>query len=84
MKAALAIQLAYKLKPDKIYYILYIISLSLSLVSCRVRVEYYVNENTFKERLQLYFIKNQRSSEYFSSINQSNQLVLIWYFYFII
>lgn len=30
----------------------------------RVRVEYYVNENTFKERLQLYFIKNQRSSEY--------------------
>lgn len=84
MKAALAIQLAYKLKPDTIYYILYIIFLSLSLVSCRVRVEYYVNENTFKERLQLYFIKNQRSSEYFSSINQSNQLVLIWYFYFII
>lgn len=31
----------------------------------RVRVEYYVNENTFKERLQLYFIKNQRSSEYY-------------------
>lgn len=29
----------------------------------RVRVEYYVNENTFKERLQLYFIKNQRSSK---------------------
>ncbi|XP_050055590.1 potassium channel subfamily T member 2 isoform X3 [Aphis gossypii] len=28
----------------------------------RVRVEYYVNENTFKERLQIYFIKNQRSS----------------------
>ncbi|KAJ0183829.1 hypothetical protein K1T71_000252 [Dendrolimus kikuchii] len=28
----------------------------------RVRVEYYVNENTLKERLQLYFIKNQRSS----------------------
>ncbi|KAI1290456.1 Potassium channel subfamily T member 1 [Halotydeus destructor] len=27
-----------------------------------VRVEFYVNENTFKERLQLYFIKNQRSS----------------------
>ncbi|CAG5099597.1 Similar to KCNT1: Potassium channel subfamily T member 1 (Gallus gallus) [Cotesia congregata] len=35
------------------------------MYSCRfsgVRVEYYVNENTFKERLQLYFIKNQRSS----------------------
>lgn len=30
----------------------------------RVRVEYYVNENTFKERLQIYFIKNQRSSKY--------------------
>ncbi len=30
---------------------------------CRVRVEYYVNENTFKQRLQLYFIKNQRSSK---------------------
>ncbi|CAL8082842.1 unnamed protein product [Orchesella dallaii] len=28
----------------------------------KVRVEYYVNENTIKERLQLYFIKNQRSS----------------------
>ncbi|XP_037069701.1 uncharacterized protein LOC119091126, partial [Pollicipes pollicipes] len=28
----------------------------------RVRVEYYVNENTLKERLHLYFIKNQRSS----------------------
>ncbi|XP_039953033.1 uncharacterized protein LOC120770006 [Bactrocera tryoni] len=31
----------------------------------RVRVEYYVNENTFKERLQLYFIKNQRSKPQF-------------------
>ncbi len=29
----------------------------------RVRVEYYVNENTIKERLQIYFIKNQRSSK---------------------
>lgn len=28
----------------------------------RVRVEFYVNENTLKERLHLYFIKNQRSS----------------------
>ncbi|KAL7645094.1 UNVERIFIED_CONTAM: hypothetical protein RMT77_003472 [Armadillidium vulgare] len=28
----------------------------------RVRVEYYVNENTIKERLHLYFVKNQRSS----------------------
>ncbi|CAG7832399.1 unnamed protein product, partial [Allacma fusca] len=27
-----------------------------------VRVEYYVNENTVKERLHLYFFKNQRSS----------------------
>ncbi|XP_068083446.1 potassium channel subfamily T member 2 [Anabrus simplex] len=34
----------------------------LSPIEHVVRVEYYVNENTFKERLQLYFIKNQRSS----------------------
>uniref|UniRef100_A0A4W6FYQ8 Potassium sodium-activated channel subfamily T member 2b n=1 Tax=Lates calcarifer TaxID=8187 RepID=A0A4W6FYQ8_LATCA len=30
--------------------------------SLRVQVEFYVNENTFKERLKLFFIKNQRSS----------------------
>ena len=30
----------------------------------RVRVEFFTNERSFKERLQLYFIKNQRSSEY--------------------
>uniref|UniRef100_A0A8C7XSL1 Potassium sodium-activated channel subfamily T member 1 n=1 Tax=Oryzias sinensis TaxID=183150 RepID=A0A8C7XSL1_9TELE len=30
--------------------------------SHRVQVEFYVNENTFKERLKLFFIKNQRSS----------------------
>ncbi|MBN3290749.1 KCNT2 protein, partial [Polypterus senegalus] len=29
---------------------------------CRVQVEFYVDENTFKERLKLFFIKNQRSS----------------------
>ncbi|XP_012808573.1 potassium channel subfamily T member 2 isoform X2 [Xenopus tropicalis] len=28
----------------------------------RVHVEFYVNENSFKERLKLFFIKNQRSS----------------------
>lgn len=39
-------------------------SFSLIPFTSRVRVEYYVNENTFKERLQLYFIKNQRSSKY--------------------
>ncbi|KAI2520777.1 potassium sodium-activated channel subfamily T member 2, partial [Homo sapiens] len=27
----------------------------------RVQVEFYMNENTFKERLKLFFIKNQRS-----------------------
>lgn len=31
---------------------------------CRVQVEFYVNENTFKERLKLFFIKNQRSSKW--------------------
>lgn len=30
----------------------------------RVEVEFYVNENTFKERLKLFFIKNQRSSKF--------------------
>lgn len=37
--------------------------LSLS-ASIRVQVEFYVNENTFKERLKLFFIKNQRSSKW--------------------
>lgn len=38
--------------------------LSLSFLSSfRVQVEFYVNENTCKERLKLFFIKNQRSSE---------------------
>lgn len=32
--------------------------------AARVQVEFYVNENTFKERLKLFFIKNQRSSEW--------------------
>ncbi|XP_044157815.1 potassium channel subfamily T member 2 [Bufo gargarizans] len=35
---------------------------SLSETGQRVQVEFYVNENTFKERLKLFFIKNQRSS----------------------
>ncbi|XP_064867219.1 potassium channel subfamily T member 1 [Oncorhynchus nerka] len=34
----------------------------LDLFMQRVQVEFYVNENTFKERLKLFFIKNQRSS----------------------
>uniref|UniRef100_A0A674NFQ9 Potassium sodium-activated channel subfamily T member 2b n=1 Tax=Takifugu rubripes TaxID=31033 RepID=A0A674NFQ9_TAKRU len=38
------------------------LSLCLSFFSLRVQVEFYVNENTFKERLKLFFIKNQRSS----------------------
>ncbi|KAM5299975.1 potassium channel subfamily T member 1 isoform 2-T2 [Ctenodactylus gundi] len=31
-------------------------------VGQRVQVEFYVNENTFKERLKLFFLRNQRSS----------------------
>lgn len=38
-------------------------SAHLSISSLRVQVEFYVNENTFKERLKLFFIKNQRSSK---------------------
>ncbi|KAA8584423.1 hypothetical protein FQN60_008208 [Etheostoma spectabile] len=33
----------------------------LAVMPGRVQVEFYVNENTFKERLKLFFIKNQRS-----------------------
>lgn len=47
---------------------------SLFFFHFRVRVEYYVNENTFKERLQLYFIKNQRSSEYHSLFRYRGEL----------
>ncbi|KAF3820928.1 hypothetical protein GH733_011081 [Mirounga leonina] len=36
--------------------------LSVCWASAVVQVEFYVNENTFKERLKLFFIKNQRSS----------------------
>ncbi|XP_053426812.1 potassium channel subfamily T member 1 isoform X3 [Nycticebus coucang] len=36
--------------------------LSLDSSLSQVQVEFYVNENTFKERLKLFFIKNQRSS----------------------
>uniref|UniRef100_A0A8D2L8C9 Potassium sodium-activated channel subfamily T member 1 n=1 Tax=Varanus komodoensis TaxID=61221 RepID=A0A8D2L8C9_VARKO len=36
--------------------------LSTETIAPRVQVEFYVNENTFKERLKLFFIKNQRSS----------------------
>ncbi|CRL02893.1 CLUMA_CG015879, isoform B [Clunio marinus] len=41
----------------------------------RVRVEYYVNENTFKERLQLYFIKNQRSTTLREEEFQENPII---------
>ncbi|XP_056668698.1 potassium channel subfamily T member 1 isoform X10 [Monodelphis domestica] len=41
----------------------------------RVQVEFYVNENTFKERLKLFFIKNQRSSLRIRLFNFSLKLV---------
>ena len=47
--------------------ILVFVPLTISLFfpfPARVQVEFYVNENTFKERLKLFFIKNQRSSEW--------------------
>lgn len=37
---------------------------NITIIPFRVQVEFYVNENTFKERLKLFFIKNQRSSEF--------------------
>uniref|UniRef100_A0A3Q3IUX2 RCK N-terminal domain-containing protein n=1 Tax=Monopterus albus TaxID=43700 RepID=A0A3Q3IUX2_MONAL len=45
-----------------LYAHLYMFTLTFCFVSNRVQVEFYVNENTFKERLKLFFIKNQRSS----------------------
>ncbi|XP_049326756.1 potassium channel subfamily T member 1 isoform X14 [Astyanax mexicanus] len=41
----------------------------------RVQVEFYVNENTFKERLKLFFIKNQRSSLRIRLFNLSLKLL---------
>ncbi|XP_030062239.1 potassium channel subfamily T member 2 isoform X1 [Microcaecilia unicolor] len=41
----------------------------------RVQVEFYVNENTFKERLKLFFIKNQRSSLRIRLFNFSMKLL---------
>ncbi|KTG33977.1 hypothetical protein cypCar_00012078, partial [Cyprinus carpio] len=38
----------------------------------RVHVEFYVDENTFKERLKLFFIKNQRSTTHTSSLYSVN------------
>ncbi|XP_034452181.1 potassium channel subfamily T member 1 isoform X9 [Hippoglossus hippoglossus] len=35
---------------------------SMDSTNAQVQVEFYVNENTLKERLKLFFIKNQRSS----------------------
>lgn len=54
------------------HYVSYWLFLNPSL---RVQVEFYVNENTFKERLKLFFIKNQRSSE-LSVCNQNSELPL--------
>lgn len=33
------------------------------LLQYRIRVEFYENENTFKEKLHVFFIKNQRTSK---------------------
>uniref|UniRef100_A0A803TTN9 RCK N-terminal domain-containing protein n=1 Tax=Anolis carolinensis TaxID=28377 RepID=A0A803TTN9_ANOCA len=41
----------------------------------RVQVEFYMNENTFKERLKLFFIKNQRSSLRIRLLNFSLKLL---------
>lgn len=46
----------------------------------RVRVEFYSNENTFKEQLQMYFIKDNDFSLYVRSAKLALQ-VLACYFY---
>ncbi|XP_018584252.2 potassium channel subfamily T member 1-like isoform X1 [Scleropages formosus] len=40
----------------------YLEEYSMDSTNAQVQVEFYVNENTFKERLKLFFIKSQRSS----------------------
>nr|XP_008514371.1 PREDICTED: potassium channel subfamily T member 2 isoform X1 [Equus przewalskii] len=42
--------------------VMHVFTLTALLTRGRVQVEFYMNENTFKERLKLFFIKNQRSS----------------------
>lgn len=53
--------------------LIYLLSYPILILSFfnyfRVQVEFYMNENTFKERLKLFFIKNQRSSKHFGSIS---------------
>uniref|UniRef100_A0A8C1PWE7 Si:dkey-21e5.1 n=1 Tax=Cyprinus carpio TaxID=7962 RepID=A0A8C1PWE7_CYPCA len=41
---------------------------SMDSTNAQVQVEFYVNENTFKERLKLFFIKNQRSIPFIITI----------------
>ena len=46
----------------------------------RVRVEFFTNEKSFKERLQVYFVKNQRSSTYVNSMLYQNLFYIQLYF----
>ncbi|KAL7839711.1 hypothetical protein SRHO_G00263690 [Serrasalmus rhombeus] len=48
---------------------------SMDSTYAQVQVEFYVNENTFKERLKLFFIKNQRSSLRIRLFNLSLKLL---------
>ncbi|KAJ3603560.1 hypothetical protein NHX12_028305, partial [Muraenolepis orangiensis] len=48
---------------------------SMDSTNAQVEVEFYVNENTFKERLKLFFIKNQRSSLRIRLFNLSLKLL---------
>uniref|UniRef100_A0A3P8XB46 RCK N-terminal domain-containing protein n=1 Tax=Esox lucius TaxID=8010 RepID=A0A3P8XB46_ESOLU len=48
---------------------------SMDSTNAQVQVEFYVNENTFKERLKLFFIKNQRSSLRIRLFNLSLKLL---------
>ncbi|KAK7896468.1 hypothetical protein WMY93_021793 [Mugilogobius chulae] len=47
---------------DSVYCMHVFICFHFLYIYFQVQVEFYVNENTFKERLKLFFIKNQRSS----------------------
>jgi len=44
----------------------------------RVRVEFFTNEKSLKERLQVYFVKNQRSSKSVTAANSHAQPLARW------
>uniref|UniRef100_A0A672T325 Potassium sodium-activated channel subfamily T member 1 n=1 Tax=Sinocyclocheilus grahami TaxID=75366 RepID=A0A672T325_SINGR len=70
-----AIRGVRRLNPSRPLYTLLESVSSAKITTAGVQVEFYVNENTFKERLKLFFIKNQRSSLRIRLFNLSLKLL---------